>query len=273
MTDFVSDDIEIYKGLQKAFLRMKDSSTNAILKILEAQEHFFKTQFQQDSKYMDKSRDLLESALRKFEYSSIVVEQLHALREVRSFRVNPNLAGYYGIPPESENEAPFLDELLFDQSLFLLRSFLDFYMKYVVYFCTKRYIVNMSIGEFNKAFNNVEESSKPGQVKGYFQQEVFNMESQSKNWGNTLRNYRDKTTHNKLINLTMKEVEIRTGQTIVEPTTQGQEVSFFVQQTFDNNVFEMLRTLTPILYEVKWITGPYRPKMYLCNDQIFTSKS
>ena len=263
MTDFERDNIEIYRGLQKTFQRMRSSTQEAYLKILHAQEHYFKCNPNPDSNFIENSRLLLIAALRKFEYAAMVGEQMHSIREIRSLRVNPHLQGYYAIPPESENEVPFLDELLFDQALFLWRAFLDFYMKYIAYFCTEKYIVDMSVKEFNKAFKNVEENSKSQKVFNYFQQEVFNKEAESKNWGNMLRCFRDKTAHNTLLHLTMKKVVTRTGQTLFEPTTHDQEVSFFVQNTFENNAFEMFQELLPILYEVEWIPGPYKQDMYM----------
>ena len=263
MTDIINDNIEIYKGLQKTFQRRKGGSQNAYLKILYAQEHYFGNHPELRSKFKEESKELLQAALRKFEYAAMVGEQMHSIREIRYLRVNPHLQGYYAIPPESENEVPFLDELLFDQSLFLWRAFLDFYMKYIVYFCTEKYIVNMSVKEFNKAFSKVPGNSKSKEIYDFFQKKVFNKKSQNCNWGNILRSYRDKTAHNELLSLTMREVETRTGQTVLEPTTQGQEISYFVQNTFENNAFYMLRDFVPILYDVDWITGLYKPEMYL----------
>lgn len=262
MTYIERDNVEIYRGLQRTFHRMQWSSQNAYLKIIHAQERYFRDNPELDTYFIQNSKQLLNAALRKFEYAAMVGEQLHSLREVRLLRVNPHLQRYYSVPPEGENEFPFLDELLFDQALFTWRSFLDFYMKYLVYFSTTKYVVNMNVKEFTKAMNASVENSKAKKIYDFFQKKVFNEKSQNCNWGNILRSYRDKTAHNKLFSLTMKEVETRTGQTVIEPTTQGQEISFFVQNTFENNAFEMLRNLFPILYHLEWIAGPYRPGIY-----------
>lgn len=241
---------------------MQWSSQNAYLKIIHAQEHYFTDNPELDSYFIENSKQLLLAALRKFEYAAMIGEQLHSLREVRSLRVNPHLQRYYSVPPEGKNEFPFLDELLFDQSLFIWRSFLDFYMKYLVYFSTTKYVVNMNVKEFTKAMNACLENSKAKLIYDYFKEHVFNEKIENSNWGNILRSYRDKTAHNKLISLDLQEVETRLGQSVLEPTTQGQELSFFVQNTFENNAFEMLRNLNRILYELDWIAGPYRPRMY-----------
>jgi hypothetical protein len=92
-------------------------------------------------------------------------------------------------------------------------------------------------------------------------------ETTSKKWGDILKDYRDKTAHSKLLVLTMKEIVTRTGQAVMEPTTQGQVISFFVQETFGNNAFSMLKDLMPILYDVEWIVGPYILKMYSQNRE------
>jgi len=263
MSDFVSGNIEIYTGLQTAYQRMKGVSENVYLKILHAQNHFFNSNHELSSDYVAESTELLKDALRKFDYASMVLEQMHSIRETRALRVNPHLKDDYSFPPNNENDVPFLDELLFDHSLFIWRSFLDFYMKYLVYFCSKKYVISMNLGEFKKAFTEAEKNSKFQKVYYFFQQYVFRkLDSQKKKWGDILKDYRDKTAHSKLLVLTMKDIVTRTGQTIMEPTTQGQEISFFVQETFGNNAFSMLKDLMPILYGVEWIAGPYKPGIY-----------
>ena len=119
----------------------------------------------------------------------------------------------------------------------------------------------MSVKRFDSALAREEENSVSSQVRDYFRQNVFNKKSEEKksNWGNTLSSFRNKTAHNELLKLTMMSVKTRTGQTIMEPTTHGEPVSYFVQNTFENNAFEMLCELQPILYGVKWVPGPYRP--------------
>jgi len=45
MSDVISDNIEIYKGLQKTFQRMRWASQNAHKKILFAKEHYFTAKY------------------------------------------------------------------------------------------------------------------------------------------------------------------------------------------------------------------------------------
>lgn len=262
MKDLVTENIEIYKGLQTTFQSMLGGTQNAYLKILHAQDHFFTNHPEFDIPFQEESRALLKSALRKFEYVAMVDEQMHSIREIRSLRANPHLQGCYSIPEESGDEFPFLDELLFDHALFMWRSFLDFYMKYLVYFCANVYVENMSVREFNKNLKKAAEDSKSQKVFSYFQEEVFNEKTKSKNWGNLLRSLRDKTAHNKLLVLANDKIVTRTGQEILEPTINKQPVSLFVQNNFGNNVFYLLVKMTPILYDVEWIPGPYHNGIY-----------
>ena len=261
MLDLFKDENEIYRGLQVTYQQMLGSTQNAYRKIHQAQENYFKNHPTLSTKYIEESRTLLEESLQKFEYSVMVDIQMHSIREVRGLRVNPNLQDLISVPAGSYGEVPFLDSLLFDHSLFLWRSFLDFYMKYLVFFCTGKKEGYMSVKKFNSAFTRVEENSVSANVRDYFRQNVFNEKSKGKksDWGNTLRSFRDKTAHMELLKLTMMSVKTRTGQTIMEPTTHGEPVSYFVQNTFENNAFEMLCELQPILYGVKWVPGPYRP--------------
>jgi hypothetical protein len=261
MLDFFKDENEIYRGLQVTYKQMLSITQNAYLKIHQAQENYFKNHPTLSTKYIEESRTLLEESLQKFEYSVMVDIQMHSIREVRGLRVNPNLQDLISVPAGSYGEVPFLDSLLFDHSLFLWRSFLDFYMKYLVFFCTSKKEIHMSVKRFDSALAREEENSVSSQVRDYFRQNVFNEKSKGKksDWGNTLRSFRDKTAHMELLKLTMMSVKTRTGQTIMEPTTHGEPVSYFVQNTFENNAFEMLCELQPILYGVKWVPGPYRP--------------
>jgi len=261
MLDLFKDENEIYRGLQVTYQQMLGSTQNAYRKIHQAQENYFKNHPTLSTKYIEESRTLLEESLRKFEYSVMVDIQMHSIREVREMRVNPNLQDMISVSAGIYGEMPFLDSLLFDHSLFLWRSFLDFYMKYLVFFCTSKKEIHMSVKRFDSALAREEENSVSSQVRDYFRQNVFNEKSKGKksDWGNTLRSFRDKTAHMELLKLTMMSVKTRTGQTIMEPTTHGEPVSYFVQNTFENNAFEMLCELQPILYGVKWVPGPYRP--------------
>lgn len=262
MLDFIGKNIEIYQGLQATYQQMLDSTQNAYLKIHQAQETHFKNHPALSAKFIQESRALLEDSLRKFEYSVMVDIQMHSIREVRYLRVNTNLQDLNVVQREKSGEVPFVDSLLFDQSLFLWRSFLDLYMKYLVFFCTNKKEVYMSVEKFNKAFNRAEENTVSSHVRDYYKEHVFNTDTERKNnnWGNILRSFRDKTAHMKLLKLTTMPVVIRTGQTLMEPAIHGEQVSYFVQTMFENNAFEMLRVLQPILYGVEWYTGPYKPE-------------
>lgn len=262
MSEYVQNYIEIYKGLQKSFQEMISESQNADLKIYQAQEHFF-TQHQELSQdYQDTSRELLKAALRKYDYATMVCNQLHCLREMREFRVNPYILEMVNLPEPIENEFPFLDEVLFDQSLYLYLSFIDFYMNYLVFFCTGKPLKKVNVNDFYLKLNE-DDSPKSTAIANYMHAKVMIQDPKNSTlWGDKLRVIRNESTHKKLLKLDIQDIPSRMGPLLKEPIYDGQEVSFFVQLEFSNNAFDMLRDLFPILYELAWISGTYNPEMY-----------
>jgi hypothetical protein len=73
---------------------------------------------------------------------------------------------------------------------------------------------------------------------------------------------RDKTTHNKLIQPIIKEKENAHGFMITWPTIQGVNYAELAQLNFENKAFAMILDLFPILYEIEWKPGKYKPGFY-----------
>ncbi|MEA3327611.1 MAG: hypothetical protein U9R53_09975 [Chloroflexota bacterium] len=81
-------------------------------------------------------------------------------------------------------------------------------------------------------------------------------------WGDLLRSLRDKTTHQKLIKPTIEKIPNQEGYEISWPMINHQTYPELVQREFENNAFEMLRELFPVLYGFEWKSGPYKIGMY-----------
>jgi hypothetical protein len=91
---------------------------------------------------------------------------------------------------------------------------------------------------------------------------IFPIGGNKQCWGDLLRSLRDKTTHQNLIKPTLNNKENQQGFSVTWLTIGGQNYSELAQWEFENNTFEMLRDLFPILYGFKWIADPYKPEMY-----------
>ncbi len=254
---------QIYNGLLAAAKEVKDITSNAVLKVAAAQEHYFKQNPSLESIFVNTSRELLGDALRKFTYSALTTVQLHSLRNMNDFiAIEPFNDSKLIWDLEAGNEE-FICSILFDNALFLWRSFLEFYMKYIRYFCTGINTSNMSTKEF---FKKMEKSNDPKttSVLSYFKEKVFNekVEFDDKNWGNVLCSFRNRTAHQKVIKPTWEEAWSLGNRTRKQPTVRGKSVANLVQTMFENNAFLMLVNLLPVLYETKWQAGPYREGMY-----------
>ncbi|MBP7212852.1 MAG: hypothetical protein KBA03_01330 [Anaerolineaceae bacterium] len=262
MSEYKQNNIDIYKGLQKSYQAMISESQNADLKIYHAQEHFFTQHQELSQEFKDTSRDLLKAALRKYDYATMVCNQLHCLREIREFRVNQYLNEMFVFPEPVENEFPFLDEVLFDQALYLHLSFIDFYMNYLTFFCTGKRLEKVNVSYFYSALKE-NRNEKSLAIDEYMRTNVVIQDPKNSTlWGDKLRIIRNDSTHKKLLKLDIKDIPSRMGPILKEPMYDGEEVSFFVQTKISNNAFAMLVTLFPILYELDWIPGAYNSNMY-----------
>jgi len=162
----------------------------------------------------------------------------------------------------------FFYPLSLDQVLYSWRSFLDYYLKYLLFVVTGEYVVTMKTKVFRKGIENHIDKNPNDQraiqiakyVKSKVLCETFGGEDQC--WGDLLRSLRDKTTHQKLIKPTLVQRENQQGYSISWPTIGGQNYSELAQWEFENNAFDMLRELFPILYKFNWIAGSYKPGMF-----------
>jgi len=241
---------------------MISESQNADLKIYHAQEHFFTKHQELSQDYKDTSRDLLKAALRKYDYATMVCNQLHCLREMRELRENQFFNKIFVFPEPVENEVPFLDEILFDQSLYIHLSFIDFYMNCLAFFCTGKRLEKVNVSYFYSALKE-NRNEKSVAVAEYMHANVVIQDPKNSTlWGDILRVIRNDSTHKKLLKLEVKDIPSRMGPIIKEPMYDGEEVSYYVQTKISNYAFAMLVTLFPTLYELEWIPGAYNSNMY-----------
>lgn len=269
MGNILEDNYSVFLGLYTALARTRSSAQNTYYKLLEAQRQYFQNiSGAEFSEEQEKTITLLDDAMHKFYLGAYALEQLwsvHHYLEIADHGMpelfNTNLTN-------RQNEILFLLSALFDQVLYSWRSFLDYYLKYLLFVVTGEYIVTMSTKVFRKRIENhidkYPNDQRAIQIAKYVKSKVlcktFGGEDQC--WGDLLRSLRDKTTHQKLIRLTLVERENQQGYSISWPTIGGQNYSGLAQWEFENNAFDMLRKLFPILYKFNWIAGPYKPGMF-----------
>jgi hypothetical protein len=269
MGTILEDNYNIFLGLYTAFSRTKSSARVVYFKILEAQRQYFLNLGETiEPELHEETMDLLDDAMHKFYLGAYSLEQLwgvHHYLEVAD-RGLPDL--YDSDTTSQHNEMTFLLSALLDQALYSWRSFLDYYLKYLLYFLTGEYIVTMSTKDFRKGITKFIEENQDDkrvrEIEGYIRTKVLSQTfgEEDESWGDLLKSLRDKTTHQKLIKPTIIEQPNQQGYTISWPTIGGRNYSELAQWEFENNAFEMLRELFPILYGFDWISGPYIEGMF-----------
>lgn len=155
MGNILEDNYSVFLGLYTALARTRSSAQNTYYKLLEAQRQYFQNiSGAEFSEEQEKTITLLDDAMHKFYLGAYALEQLwsvHHYLEIADHGMpelfNTNLTN-------RQNEILFLLSALFDQVLYSWRSFLDYYLKYLLFVVTGEYIVTMSTKVFRKRIEN-----------------------------------------------------------------------------------------------------------------------
>jgi hypothetical protein len=126
----------------------------------------------------------------------------------------------------------------------------------------------MSKRKFDKALLNVPTSmnDKAVLIAEYFDTKVFAESTNSwlnpEDWGTLLRSLRDKIAHRDRLRPSFDGDETLIGQVLFDWPTLRQTTYDRFCQYMQNGMFELLRESSPILYELEWKPGPYKPGMW-----------
>lgn len=269
MGNILEDNYSVFLGLYTALARTRSSAQNTYYKVLEAQKQYFKTNSESEfTEDQEKTIELLDEAMHKFYLGAFALEQLWSVCHYLEIADRGMPESYNSSMTNRQNEIVFLLSALLDQALYSWRSFLDFYLKYLLFFITGEYVPKMSIKDYRKKIAKYIEQNpndqKAIQIEKYIITKVLckTLGGDGICWGDFLRSLRDKTTHQKLIKPTIVEKENQQGFVITWPTIGGHNYSELAQWEFENNAFEMIRDLFPILYDLDWVAGLYKAGMY-----------
>lgn len=215
-------------------------------------------------------RYFLDALLYKYQLANYSLEQLWVIRDVK---VESNL---YEILNNSitslkltDNEV-FLQSHVLEQFLFQGRSYLDFYMLYLAYFLRTGHTGAISTDKFYKRLRKAQPDllhKKAVVIENYFGENVFGSEkpairSQPTNWGELLKSLRDRIAHRDRIKISMNSREQIMNDILLDmPTLQDLTYERFCQ-AMENGMYEMIRDLFPVLYDLEWQAGPYREGMF-----------
>lgn len=212
--------------------------------------------------------DLLKAAAYKFHLANLNLEQLWALSQNKRDEL------FYALENAIDQLSVSDDELLLisfalEGFLFQARAFLDFYMLYLCLSLKADHPGYMSTQKFFKALRGVQQSpfaEKASQIHLYFDEHVFGSPDwdglNTNNWGSLLRSLRDKVAHKNRLRPAYESDEVLVGGILFDwPTLQGITYDRFCQYV-QNGMFSLFTDLTPILYELDWKAGLYRPDMW-----------
>ncbi|MEA3327610.1 MAG: hypothetical protein U9R53_09970 [Chloroflexota bacterium] len=151
MGDILKENHAIFLGLYTALARTRSSSRVVYQKIIEAQRQYFTNlDGNKLTENQAKTLEVLDEAMHKFYLAGYTLEQLWGVHHYLKVadRGLPDL--YDENLTSRQNEILFMLSSLLDQALYSWRSFLDFYLKYLVLFLTGEYIISASTSEFRK---------------------------------------------------------------------------------------------------------------------------
>ncbi len=258
--------ILMHQGQIAALQEASSYSLGHIMKIEKGQETFFKKNQISEPVFVSKSDDLLSGVTYRYLTSAMVMEQLHSVRNSNDFRH----LSIIKLTQQSEGFDYIIQETLMDQYLLLSAAFIDYYLRYTLYFLTKEELIRFNVYDI---LNKLKESNnlKANQAYEYLTDNVlFHKEKDYSNtnldkeafWGTRLKDLRNMTAHERRIELALLPRTNSLGVTKIEPHLQNQSIAHFLQTKFDNNILSMLTAMHPILYGVEWGTGIYYEGMY-----------
>lgn len=205
-------------------------------------------------------RAKLEAVVDKFQMASFWLEQLWALSDAsrgQSFVTGSEL--HLG------GKQLFILRCYLDAFLFEARSYLDLFMFYILMVLKPPQLdpkMHMRSSSFLKALDRVKDkpfSEKANKIKVLFQHS-------DADWISLLRELRDRIAHRDILltNLESREkISTLNGDTVTFnwPTVRQRTYDRLCQD-FENGIFFLILEVFPILFDLEWQPGPYRPGMF-----------
>lgn len=260
---------EIAAGLQILLAETRRYAESLPQKVEAMQEIYFERNPALYSQLeIQQLRYYLKAVLYKLYLATLNLEQLWSLSHTKRDTVFHVLQNSLDRLECSDDEL-LLISFAFEGFLFQGRAFLDFYMLYLCLFLRTGHQGRMSRNRFDRALKNVPQSplsEKAVQVKEYFDTGVFASSAQSwlspENWGTLLESLRDKIAHRDRLRPSFDSDETLVGKVLLDwPTVQKTTYERFCQY-MQNGMFYLITDISPILYELDWKAGPYRPDLW-----------
>ena len=242
-----------------------------VVKVTQAQEAYLQRNneiYTQDE--METIRYFLDAFLYKYQIANYSLEQLWVMRDAKVEGNILDIVRNTIVSLELTEDEVFLQSHYLEQFLFQSRSCLDFFMLYITKILRTRHVLNMSVDKFYTALSTANPEvlcKKADTIDNYFREHVFSAEKNvqfalTPNWGELLRSLRDRIAHRDRINISKNSRDrILNDILLAMPTLQNMTYEKFCQ-TIENGMYEMIRDLFPVVYDLEWKAGPYREGMF-----------
>lgn len=213
-------------------------------------------------------RYYLKAVSHKFYLATLSLEQLWALSHTKRGELCCALQNSLDRLECSDDEL-LLSSFALEGFLFQGRAFLDFYMLYACLFLRTGHSGSMSRRKFAKGLAKVQQvpfAEKAQWVKEYFDSKVFGVSDgrsfDLNNWGTLLVSLRDKIAHRDHLRRSFNSEERLLGEVLFDwPTLQDMTYDRFCQY-MQNGMFSLVTDVSPVLYELEWKPGPYKPDLW-----------
>ena len=263
--------VQHYKTTVELVKKAQRDMEPTVVKATKAQEVYLRNNcdiYTQDE--TEAIRYFLDAFLYKYQVANFSLEQLWVMRDAKVEGNILDIVRNTIVSLDLTKDEVFLQSHYLEQFLFQSRSCLDFFMLFLTKILRTKSVLNMSVDKFYSALptaNPVVLSKKADRIGDYFKDHVFSDEKNAQfaltpNWGELVRSLRDRIAHRDRINIGKNSRDLILNDILLAmPTLQDMTYEKFCQ-TIDNGLYEMIRDLFPILYDLEWIAGPYREGMF-----------
>lgn len=245
----------------KALLKSADlQSQNVLLKFHRMQDIYLtknNTTYSQDQiEYINKQSNSLSFRYRS---TSLSLEQLWALSMSFQWR-NFNVFNEIDDINCWRDDDIAIGLIVMESFLFHARSFLDIYMLYICLIMGMEKPKMMTTSEFKKFTRSIERTPfnrKSDKIRTFFEDNILSEGS----WGYTLRSLRDKITHRETLRYTRRVKRSHNDKDLIWPTILNESFAD-VAQYFKNGLFSTIQQTSPLLFDLEWKAGPYKPDLW-----------
>ena len=260
---------KISRGLHTLVQDSRRHVDNPLEKLQEMQDIYLR---KNPSLYTPGELQQIEYYLRavayKFHLANLSLEQLWSLSETKRQEVLYALENSFDRLDVSDDEL-LLISFVFEGFLFQARSFLDFYMLYICLFLNTGHQGSISTERFLKSLDRVNEAPFAEKAKwthNYFRNKVFGTSDwtglNSNDWGSLLQSLRDKIAHRDRLRPSFNSDETLAEKVLFDwPTLRDITYDRFCQY-IQNGMFALFTDVSPVLCELEWKAGPYRPDLW-----------